>query len=164
MSIPRDYTIYANFYTNRDYKGNLTLRDSNGFIVFGPVECLGRGTSDANNNYDHANWMLIDADTPTGTYYTSIGSILSPLSSYGPNPIIELDPVGGNALLAANNGRSGFLIHGGDPDTNANDIWYPLRPTYGCIRLSNNNQQALIAKIKSISIEGLGILYVNNSL
>lgn len=50
----------------------------------------------------------------------------------------------GNFLIAEKNGRSEIMIHGGSPATHLSLSWYPLRPTYGCIRLSNADQKALI--------------------
>lgn len=155
------YHIIANFSSNRDHKGTLKMYDGNGNLVFGPVEALGRGTSyDDYNDGDHSKWWMQRADTPTGVYNASVTGPGSPESSYGPHKRINMDPVSGNALIAEQNGRSEFQIHGGDPETNSGATWYPLRPTYGCIRISNSNQNALINKIEEVG--GAGKVTVNN--
>ncbi|WP_372011522.1 L,D-transpeptidase family protein [Paenibacillus chitinolyticus] len=154
------YHIIANFSANRDNKGTLKMYDGSGALVFGPVEALGRGSNDPANNNNHANWKMTNADTPTGEYAASVIGAGTPTSSYSPYSRVNLDPTSGNALIAENNGRSGFMIHGGDASTDSSASWYPLRPTYGCIRLSNSNQNALINKIKSVG--GSGKLTVNN--
>lgn len=158
-----DFHIIANFTSNRDYKGSLKMYDSNGNLVFGPVEALGRGTSCEENDWDHTKWWLTNADTPTGSYTAWIVGPGSPVSSYGPYERVSMDPISGNALIAEENGRYGFMIHGGDPETNTSATWYPLRPTYGCIRISNSNQAALIKKIKEIAGDNaVGKVTVNN--
>lgn len=55
-----------------------------------------------------------------------------------------LPSISGNFLIAEENGRSEIMIHGGAPAPNSSAIWYPLRPTYGCVRLSNSDQKELI--------------------
>lgn len=79
-------------------------------------------------------------NTPLGRYRGNLGSVLQPERSYGPHRVIELHPIDGDALHAAKNGRDGFLIHGGDlaPDG------INLRPTHGCVRLSNRDMQFLL--------------------
>ena len=47
-------------------------------------------------------------------------------------------------------GRSGIWIHGGDPSTDPSATWYPLRPTYGCVRISNSDQNSLQNKINNL--------------
>ncbi|WP_427181887.1 L,D-transpeptidase [Paenibacillus sp. TC-CSREp1] len=139
------YHIIANFPTNRDYKGTLKVYSDNGDLVFGPVEALGRGSNDSKNGNDHTNWKLQNADIPTGVAKTVVYDKGSSQSSYGPHKRVWLhQAVSGNFLIAEKNGRSEIMIHGGDPATSTSLSWYPLRPTYGCIRLSNDNQKKLI--------------------
>ena len=143
------FHIIANFPSNRDYKGSLKMYNSSGKLVFGPVDALGRGTSSKENNNNHANWWLTYADTPTGTYSAKVTNPGSPESSFGPHKRVSMDPTSGNALIAKQNGRYGFMIHGGDAETNSNLPWYPLEPTLGCIRLSNSDQKKLIDTIET---------------
>lgn len=145
-----NYHIMASFPTNRDNKGTLTMYNSAGKLVFGPVDALGRGSNDAANNNDHSNWKLKNADVPTGVYETTVVGVGSPSSSFGPYKRVWFNNVvSGNSLIAQNNGRDEIMIHGGDPATDSSLPWYPLRPTYGCIRLSNANQSVLINAIAS---------------
>jgi hypothetical protein len=60
------------------------------------------------------------------------------LHTYGAFPSLLLDPQSGEALIAKQNGREGLMIHGGAPSSTGG-----LRPTHGCIRLSEENQKAL---------------------
>lgn len=80
-----------------------------------------------------------NGDTPTGTYKAEVGGKLVPSRSYGKNPIIRLIPQSGDAVLAARNGRKGLLIHGGESGEAGQ-----LRPTHGCIRVSEETQAALV--------------------
>lgn len=79
-------------------------------------------------------------NTPLGRYRGTLGAVLQPERSYGPHRVIELQPLDGDALTAAKHGRDGLLIHGGDlaPDG------INLRPTHGCVRLSNRDQKLLL--------------------
>lgn len=144
------YHIMANFPTNRDNKGTLKMYNGSGALVFGPVEALGRGSNDPANNNDHTNWRLKNADVPTGVYQTTVVAAGSSSYSFGPHKRVWMNQaVSGNALVAEQNGRSEIMVHGGDLATDSSLPWYPLRPTYGCIRLSNTNQAALISAIAS---------------
>lgn len=139
------YHIIANFPSNRDYKGTLKVYDDSGKLVYGPKDALGRGSNDAANGKDHTNWKLKNADIPTGVANTIIHTVGGSVSSYGPHKRVWLNKaVSGNFLIAEKNGRSEIMIHGGDPATDTALTWYPLRPTMGCIRLSNDDQKGLI--------------------
>lgn len=47
-------------------------------------------------------------------------------------------------------GRSGIWIHGGDPASSGSST-YPLRPTYGCVRITNAHQNTMVTKITSLT-------------
>lgn len=96
-------------------------------------ECLGRSA------YNTSMWEVY-GNTPTGTYTGYLDGPHSPSSSYGPHKVINMTGVSG---VIVESGRSEIWIHGGDPETNPDLPWYPLRPTYGCVRISNANQLAL---------------------
>lgn len=140
------YHIIVNLpaYGNRDNKGTLKMYNGSGALVFGPVEALGRGDRTEQGDKNNANWRLTDADTPTGVYSASIAAKELPESSYGPHQRVRMTPVSGDIVTTT---RSGFLIHGGDAATSG--TWAPLRPTHGCIRISNNNVASLLAVIAS---------------
>ncbi len=63
--------------------------------------------------------------------------------SFGPHQRLDLTPTGGNALQALKNGRAGLQVHGGDPSAAGG-----LRPTHGCIRLSDEDQAKLIGLVQ----------------
>ncbi len=67
------------------------------------------------------------------------------LREYGPYGYIELTAISGDALTAAKNGREGLRVHSGDPSASGG-----LRPTHGCLRLSNADFLALSAAIESL--------------
>lgn len=103
-------------------------------------------------------------DTPTGYYTGYIGPKQSSSYSYGPYKVIMMDGTYGDIVTS---GRSGIWIHGGDPSRNPNSTTYPLRVTYGCIRLSNDNQLSLINEIQGYIDEGadrIGEIAVNESV
>lgn len=88
-------------------------------------------------------------DTPLGLYKAKVGSRLPGERSYGKFPVIRLTPTSGDALIAKQKGRrSGLLIHGGHLGPQGR-----LRPTNGCVRVSDETQERLIALMGSQEIE-----------
>ncbi len=124
---------------NRDYKGTLYLYRAEGDLV-SSCECLGRSV------YNTSMWE-VNGNTPTGTYTGYLDGPCSPSSSYGPYKVINMTGVSG---VIVQSGRSGIWIHGGDRETDSSRPWYPLRPTYGCVRISNDDQEALQNSITSL--------------
>lgn len=130
-------TIRIQFSRNRWERGFLTVAGTQ----FG-CPCLGRADQAAAAKVGNPfrNPLRRNGDTPTGTYRAWVGKVLRSERSYGPHPVIRLDPIGGDALEAKRNGRAGLLIHGGDPAADGRS----LRPTHGCVRVSNFHQKALL--------------------
>jgi lipoprotein-anchoring transpeptidase ErfK/SrfK len=133
---------------NRMQVGKLQAYDDAGQPVLGPVNCLGR--ADAGDAKLHGNpernSLRPFGDTPTG-YYNVVRMVShhgseSDIHTYGTYPALLLDPVSGDALKAKQNSRSGLMIHGGAPSMSGK-----LRPTHGCIRLSENDQRDLVALV-----------------
>ncbi len=141
------YHIMVSLNVDRTKLGTLKMYNDSGALVFGPKQALGRseyGTS----------WSQLNGHTPTGVYSATISKDPMPqttdnIRSYGPSKYIDMDPVSGNALIAKQNGRSGLWIHGGAP-ADAGAISYPLRPTHGCVRLSDNDQASLIYVLSTL--------------
>lgn len=142
------YRISALFPKDRNKQGTLELYDSTETLILGPIPALGRGSNLPENGGDHTQWKLQKADTPTGEYQTTIIDASSDVSTYGPYQRVMLFPaIMGNAKIAEDNGRKDIMIHGGDPETDSKKEWYPLKATYGCIRVSNEDQKKLIEAI-----------------
>ena len=113
-------------------------------------------------------------DTPSGAYKilnvanTGDGTPYDK-DKFGPNGALRLDPVSGDAATAKANQRSGLMIHAGRPSANGG-----LRPTNGCIRMSNDDIQSLITAISLLSagenpleqcnVDQLDVVVVNTSL
>lgn len=126
--------------------------------VLGPMACLGKADNYAATQHQNPTRDPLRAygNTPTGQYRCTLEpaapSDPGDLRSYGPNKRILLTPTGGQALRAANAGdpgepddghRAGLMIHGGAPGDRGG-----LRPTHGCLRLSNDDMAALVAAFK----------------
>lgn len=77
-------------------------------------------------------------DTPTGLYEACFDKVFSPVATYGPYPVITMDPISGDALIAKQNGRAGLWVHGGN--TTLRGL---LRPTFGSLRTYNQDQEKL---------------------
>lgn len=129
---------------DRTREGQLWVTGDDGSITFGPVRCKGvadraeaaihhNPTQDPTLPFGHHPWGLyrvtvvtdVAADEPTKRLH------------YGP-AAIWLDPIGGDAKKAEDDGRTGFGIHGGLmlPDGS-------LRATYGCLRVDDENAERL---------------------
>ena len=143
LSVNGKWHITVELPSNRNYKGTLTLYDASGTQIH-QCECLGRSASGDPPNIYRGN-------TPTGE---CIGQLIEPDEnehppySYGTAYLILLTPISGDMKEYTN--RSGFLIHGGDPHSDPTATSYPLRPTHGCIRVSNSDQLALQNCIESL--------------
>lgn len=141
---------------NRNYKGTLKLYKADGSLA-ASMECLGRSVSNA-SMYEY------QGNTPTGTYTGYLYGPVSPSSSYGPYKVVNMTGVSGAIITS---GRTGIWIHGGDPSTDTTATWYPLRPTYGCVRIANTNQKVLQDQITTITSSeyhySTGNIYISES-
>jgi hypothetical protein len=149
--------IVVQLPTDRTYVGTLTLKDDQGNVVAGPLQAFGKADNITAINHGNAarDPTQLYGDAPEGSY--EVPSAIAtgdgtnyPAHSYGSAGALALRPVGGQALTAAANGRTGFFIHGGDPGNNG-----ALRPTNGCIRLSNDDMAALLAGLEGIATGGV---------
>src|SRR5579859_7744671 len=136
---------------DRTQAGTLELQDDSGKTVAGPFDVLGKAdnqTATSHGNPDRDPAMPY-GDTPTGSYdvsgYKATGNEQYSAHSYGTSGAIALDPVGGDAAEASDNGRTGLMIHAGD--LGAED---QLRPTNGCMRMSNEDMATLMSAISSL--------------
>lgn len=145
---------------NRNNPGTLRIFDSNGMAVTPAVPALGRAGSDVGPKqgyYDNLNLNPLKkyGHTPRGEYIVesiepSGPNTKFPEKSYGRFGVIRLKAVSGEALAAQINGRTGILIHAGDPGN-----FNGLRATGGCIRVSNDDMRMLMTTIEILErIEG----------
>jgi hypothetical protein len=125
--------------TDRTKFGTLTLYNAGGTSQMS-VNCLGLSASGDNMYTYYGN-------TPTGTYTGYLYGPVSPSSSYGPYKVVAMDGVSGAIITS---GRSGIWIHGGDAASSGSPT-YPLRPTNGCVRISNANQNTMATTITSLT-------------
>ncbi|MGA7410622.1 MAG: L,D-transpeptidase [Bryobacteraceae bacterium] len=95
-------------------------------------------------------------DTPTGRY--AIVELVNHtpgetrVHTYGAHPSILLDPLSGQALRAKQNGRTGLMVHGGAPPATGG-----LRPTNGCVRLSEDDQGSLVPLIQAVALKSISV-------
>lgn len=152
-------SILVSLPTDRTKLGTLVVHDENGVVVAGPFEADGKADNAAaiaagNASRDPEHPM---GDTPLGEYTGMLGyETDSPAArrSYGqPDasgaiPIIKLTPQPGNtqAWRAELHHRSGLAIHCGDPNSMGG-----IRPTHGCVRLSNADFVAMLAALNGAS-------------
>lgn len=138
--------ILVRVTADRTQLGDLQAFDDSNTVVFGPVPCYCKADNAeaAKKGNPTRNPELRFGDTPTGNYNgfiapPAVGADEKHLRMFGPSQVISLDPVSGQALRAKQNGRTGILIHGG-----ALNAAGKLRPTFGCVRLANEHQAALL--------------------
>ena len=135
IQLPSDRTQY----------GTLTLESTT--QTLGPFECYGKAdnqsaTAKGNPTRDPTKSF---GDTPTGRYRGYVNKIANTPANektYGPQPVITLDPQSGPAKIAKENGRFGLLIHGG-----ALSAAGRLRPTFGCVRVANATMVKILEAI-----------------
>lgn len=131
---------------DRAQYGQIVL-ENEGKILIGPLPCLGKGGR--SKQAKSGNWKLKGNDTPTGQY---IGTLAQwhPADVYGPQRVITLDPISGNALKAKELGRSGLAIHGGRAQDN---LW----STEGCVRVFDRHMQMILAKLDQLGLTEINV-------
>jgi hypothetical protein len=123
----------------------------------GPFACLGKSDNEAAIDAGNPSRDPLRpfGDFPLGEYSGQLVELPSPPGpvferEYGPYGYIVLTAVAGDALQAQKNGRYGIRVHAGDP--------YPsggLRPTHGCLRLSNADFLELRQAIEALGPQAL---------
>lgn len=149
-------TIRVQLHANRDELGTLTLVTDGGRSLLAMIPCLGQAdakSAAAKGNPERDPLKPFGA-TPVGKYACYLTDARSQdfdyVRTYGPHGVISLDPIDGAALTAKRNGRWGLLIHGGAPSGIAwmKRHWKGLRPTFGCIRVRDEDMKELLAAIR----------------
>lgn len=127
------WTIDVYLPTNRNNLGTLSLYSSGGWLDY-QTQCLGKSAYGYSMN-------VTNGDTPTGQYTGYLYGPVNPTESYGIYKVVKMTGVSGNIMQ---HGRSGIWIHGGrDGYSSPSDPWYPLYPTYGCVRIASSAQYSL---------------------
>jgi hypothetical protein len=150
LAVRRLYRLAIELPANRDRCGELRLLDDQEKTVCGPFPAAGRAGDPPPGGHGNRarNPLFRYGDTPTGAY--RVASILRsgprtgfPTPQWGPEGIIVLEPVGGDAAIAEANGRFHILICGGDLSRDG-----LLVSTSGGLRLSNPDMRALMRTLK----------------
>jgi hypothetical protein len=132
--------LVATFRKDRSLMSELKVTHSGGVETF---LCLGKADDAmaAKKRNKLRDPRRPYGDTPTGTWTARLGVIQREARTYGPYAVIMLWPESGQAKEAYEppNPRSGIWIHGGDLNSNRQ-----LRPTFGCIRVSNETMARLV--------------------
>ena len=136
--------LVATFPQDRSKVGSLVVEHPGGVESF---PCLGKADDAmaAKKRNKMRDPLRPYGDTPLGTWTARLGVIQRETSAYGPFPVIALWPERGQALqaYALPNPRSGIWLHGGDKNSQGH-----LRPTFGCIRVSNETMARLVELLK----------------
>ena len=141
-----DVTVHA--YNDRATYGYafLNVTDKNGYVVYSTIVRV-EGTNDRKNGFNKRDCTKMNANTPTGVYKIKGWSNRLPKANrlaYGPNDILELDYIKGEAAGL----RNGIHIHGGrQENTGGKGNGATLKVTHGCIRMYDED----IAAMKKIT-------------
>ena len=162
-----DVTVHA--FSERSVYGfaYLDVTDKSGNIVYRTMVRV-EGSNSAENGFNKRDRTKTYADTPTGTYkIRGWSNRLSKLNraAYGPNDILELDYIEGEAAGK----RSGIHLHGGrQEDKGGKEKGAKLQVTQGCMRIYDEDiaEMKLITDLleQSDPNEKGNYLYVTNDL
>lgn len=158
------FRLLIEFTPNRDKCGRLTLFDECGARVCGPFSVAGRASSRlaSENGNPERNPLFRYGDTPLGNYAVrrferSGPGTQFPTVQFGPNGVVVIEGILGDAACAEANGRFHILISGGR--LSAAGL---LRSTAGGLRLRNEDQRALCAVLKKKQNIGCEIIERKN--
>lgn len=146
--------IIVELPADRKGLGTLRLMSDSGSTVAGPFRALGkadRKTAAAKGN-PTGDPLKPYGDTPCGTFelidIVQTGEDAEIDSSkYGKHGAIRLRPTEGQAARAALADRTGSMIHGGEASSSGD-----LRPTNGCVRVSDDDMRLLLEAIARLTI------------
>lgn len=153
------FEIRVHLYKDRTRLGSLAVMNvENGLTVF---KCDALGYADKKTAEKVGNQNLdplhIDGNTPTGTY-SGIPLAFAKndyrILKFGPG-WISLSPKSGDAKIAEKNGRAGIKLHAGPPSMLAWIVkyWHGLRPTNGCIRVSNPDLVSILSILGNLTVD-----------
>ena len=145
--------LRASLPRTRSLSGTLHLLGDHENILWGPVPCFGKADNEGAANHDNPTRDPLYAygDHPSGQYritaWVPTGTDPEEIRKYGASGKLVLDPLHGQALGAKQNGRFGLLIHGG---AIGGPYVYGFRPTYGCLRLLNDDMASLVVQHREL--------------
>lgn len=152
----KTFNIYIKAPDNREETTSAFLKDNKGNNVF-EFKVLLRGTQ--------RNRLEEKGDTPLGVYRI-LGLEATPSADeYGPNNILRISPLLGEAMRSNNRDRTGkvtntrtsLLIHGGRQTSRYWRNGKPyLRNTFGCVRAFDTDMATLKTKIQELQNNKLG--------
>jgi hypothetical protein len=154
-AVAASITLKVELPKDRKRVGRLWVLNESGKVEGGPWPVLGKADGETAKRKKNPNRAPLAqyGDTPTGAY-SIVGGIRVgdgtsfSKKSYGVYGALRLAPTGGDAKLAKEiGGRTGLLIHGGDLGANNR-----LRPTNGCMRLSNTDMKALLDTLVATAV------------
>jgi hypothetical protein len=140
-------SLVVSLPSDRHDYGQLLFVDGAGVRIAGPYNVLGMAdqkTASKKGNSPRST-IIPYGDTPLGTYQIDgfqPPSNLGDAARHGPHGKIRITPTRGDAKLASEAGRTFLQIHGGVPGPNRQ-----LRPTNGCLRLSDDDMLDLMTAI-----------------
>ena len=142
------WDVSVHVYNNRNTHGLgiLNVTNRSGDVVFSTIVRV-EGSNGKENGYNKRDRTRQNADTPIGTYKIKGWSNRLPLSNraaYGPNDVLELDYIEGEA--AGPGKRNGIHLHGGRQEGKKRTL---LSATHGCVRIYDDE----IAQMKLITDE-----------
>lgn len=138
---------------DRTKLGTIQMLTQDGTILVS-AECLGKSDNAfaAAQGNPTRDPKKRGGDLPYGSYKCDATRFHEHVSegdehSYGPHGYIRLTPTAGDALIAASEGkRSGLLIHGGALNP-AYTATRGLRPTHGCLRVTDETILAMLNEV-----------------
>ncbi len=123
-------------------------------VVAGPFTCFGKADNAmaARHGNPRRDTTRRFGDTPSGEYRARfVHTPQRDTNTYGVNGYIMMEPIGGDALVARRNGRSGLWIHGGSVRNGR------LRPTFGCVRVFDSDMAVLLSMSRQYIIDSIRI-------
>ncbi|MEA4918739.1 RHS repeat-associated core domain-containing protein [Proteiniphilum sp.] len=148
IDIGGNWDVRVHVHKNRETFGYgfLYVTDNKGNIVFRATVGV-EGSNHKLNSFNHRDRTRTYADTPTGTYeILGWSNRLTEIDrgAYGPNDVLELNYIEGEALRL----RNGIHLHGGRQEGyGGKGKGSMLKRTHGCIRIYDED----ILEIKKIT-------------
>ena len=134
--------IYALLPKDRRLPGMLHLFGHRGGLVLASIACLGKadGARAAAEHNPSRDPIMPYGDTPAGTYKPALVDIFAAPHARMGRGCIPLEGEAGEALVAAQHGRTGLALHAGRGNAR-------LVPTYGCVRITDDDFERLVAAL-----------------